>query len=117
MNKELLKSYWESIPIGKENAIDYFQLMEQWTKRDREVRKILHELSAYDNGDNYILIRSARDGGGLYRTQNEQDIKAYRKECFNMARSTFAPLEKINRVLNDADQVELFEIINGDAKL
>lgn len=110
MKNELQKEYWESIPIGKENAVTYDDLSEIWHLQERESRKILHKLSTYDNGDDYILIRSSRKGGGFYRTKNEEDIRAYRKECFNKGRSIFAPLRKIDRVLNIKNQIALFEL-------
>lgn len=91
--------YWDDIPVGKENAITYEALCYIWECDPRKARQILHELSAYDNGDNYILIRS---GGckGFYKTDDEDEIKAYKRECLNKGRSVFAPVKKINRVLN-----------------
>ena len=47
-----LETYWESIPVGKENAISYAELECMWQMREREVRKTLAELSGFDNGDN-----------------------------------------------------------------
>ena len=108
MNESMFELYWSEIPIGKENAASYAELIVKWGKSERDVRKILHDLSAYDNGDDYILIRSAMKGGGFYRTDNADDIKQYRSECLNKGRSTFAPVKKINRVLrNNADQLTL----------
>lgn len=98
MNNTLYK-YWCDIPVGKENAVTYDILCGVWGCNARQARKILHELSLYDNGDNYILIRS---GGckGFYRTDDEDEILAYKRECLNKGRSVFAPVKKINRVLN-----------------
>jgi hypothetical protein len=70
-----------------------------WGCDTRKARAILHELSLYDNGDNYILIRSSK-GKGFYKTDDEAEIKAYKRECLNKGRSVFAPVKKINRVLN-----------------
>lgn len=94
-----LALYWEELPVGKENAVTYDKLIDMWGRDERSVRKILHELSTFDTGDNYILIRSSK-GNGFYKTDNEEDIKAYKKECLNKGRSVFAPIRKINRVLN-----------------
>ena len=99
MQEMTLALYWEDIPVGKQNAVTYDDLIGIWGKSKREIRKTLHELSSFDNGDNYILIRSSK-GGGFYRTDIEEDIKAYKKECLNRGRSVFAPIKKINRVLN-----------------
>ena len=99
--------YWDDIPVGKENAADYEWLCAIWECDKRKARAILHELSLYDNGDNYILIRS---GGckGFYKTDDESEITAYKRECLNKGRSVFAPVKKINRVLSaDAEQLSL----------
>lgn len=94
-----LALYWNDIPVGKENAITYEQLKILWGKDERAARAILHELSLYDNGDDYILIRSS-SGKGFYKTDNAAEITAYKRECLNKGRSVFAPVKKINRVLN-----------------
>lgn len=92
------ETYWQQIPIGKINANDYKRLCEMWDCSERKARQILHELSRYDNGDNYILIRSGKSKG-FYRTDELEEIEAYRKECLNKGRSIFAPVRKCNRVL------------------
>ena len=97
-DKEILEQFWNDIPIGKENAITYDTLCDEWSKNKRDVRHILHELSSYDNGDDYVLIRS---GGfkGFFRTNDTDIIGQYRKECLNKGRSIFAPVRKCNRIL------------------
>lgn len=111
MDKKTFEFYWSMIPVGKENAVSYAELELGWGAKEREVRQILHDLSAYDNGDDYILIRSSKKGGGFYKTDNADDLKSYRQECLNKGRSTFAPVKKINRVLNN--NTEQIEIINN----
>ena len=107
MNEFRLELYWHDIPIGKANAVDYAYLSERWGKVDREVRKILHNLSAFDNGDDYILIRSSK-GRGFYKTDDPAEIESYKAECLQKGRSVFAPVKKINRVLsNNAEQFTL----------
>ncbi len=102
-----LKAYWDDIPIGKEKAIAYPTLCVMWGCDTRKARAILHELSLYDNGDNYILIRSSKRKG-FYKTDDEAEIQAYKRECLNKGRSVFAPVKKINRVLNvNTDQYSL----------
>lgn len=90
--------YWQTIPIGRDNAITYPELCLMWNMNARKVRHILHELSYCDTGDDYILIRSSK-GKGFYKTDNRADIELYAKEVTNRARHTFAPLRKIRRVL------------------
>lgn len=97
-----LELYWSELPIGKENAWSYGMLRAVWHCNERTVREILHQLSRYDNGDDLILIRSSK-GGGFYRTNNPDEIKAYRAECLNRGRNTLAPLKKIDRVLKPDD--------------
>ncbi len=96
----MIEYYWSCIPVGKENAVTYSTLCAMWGKDRRTVREILHNLSLYDNGDNYILIRSSKDGGGFYKTDDQAELIAFKKECLNKGRSNFAPVKKINRVLN-----------------
>lgn len=103
-----LELYWNEIPIGKENAVGYPELTLMWGRSARDVRMILHDLSAFDNGDDYILIRSSKKGGGFYKTMNADDIKDYRNECLAKGRSNFAPVKKINRVLrSNAEQISM----------
>jgi len=105
MNEMNLELYWSEIPIGKSNAVNYDDLKAMWGRNERDIRKILHDLSAHDNGDDYILIRSSKQGGGFYKTQNRTEIEEYRAECLNKGKSIFAPVKKINRVLkSDAEQ-------------
>ena len=99
MQEELYELYWSEIPIGKENACSYEYLCKLWQFDARNVRKVLHVLSSYDNGDNYILIRSS-NRIGFYRTDDKEDIAAYRAECLNRGRRTLTPLKKIDRVLS-----------------
>lgn len=101
----MLEAYWNDIPVGKEKAITYTELCCKWKKSKREVRNMLHRLSEYDNGDNYVLIRSG-SAKGFYRTDDEEIIRRYRLECLHKGRSIFAPVRKCNRVLR-ADDVQL----------
>ena len=102
MKEHSLAMYWNAIPIGKENALTYADLRIEWGCSERTARSILHELSLYDSGDDFILIRSARNKG-FYRTDDKDEMKAYKKECLAKGRSIFAPVKKINRVLNAND--------------
>ena len=110
MEENMLRVYWEDIPVGKENAVIYEELCEIWNCSERKARAILHALSVYDNGDNYILIRSSK-GKGFYKSDGEDEIKAYKKECLNKGKSIFAPVKKINRVLNA--NAEQYSLINN----
>lgn len=95
-----LLQYWRCIPVGRENAIAYPELEQRWGMSARRVRLMLAELSRFDNGDNYILIRSSA-GKGFYLSDDPAEIAAYRRECRSRAIKTFAPLRKIDRVLAD----------------
>ena len=98
MDKFKLELYWSEIPVGKENAVTYPELMQLWNKGEREVRALLHELSLFDNGDDYILVRSS-NCKGFYKTDDFKIISLYKKECLNKGKSIFAPVKKINRIL------------------
>ena len=103
---ENLEPCWLDIPTEKANAITYAELCEKWSCGERTVRRILHELSYIDNGDNYVLIRSSH-GKGFYKTDNVTDIERYRKECSSRARRTFAPLKKIDRILKSGTDMQM----------
>ncbi len=92
-----LELFWSEIPVGKENALTRQELCALWDMGDRSVRKVMQELSRFDNGDDYILIRSG-NSKGFYKTDDPAEIAAFRKECINKGRSHFAPLRKINRL-------------------
>lgn len=98
MDEYKLNFYWDDIPTNRFEAVTYNVLKMWWGLNEREVRRVLHALSAYDNGDNYILIRSGRTKG-FYKSDDEEEIKAYKQECLNKGRSVFAPVKKINRIL------------------
>ena len=97
--------HWASLPIGRENAITYSDLMDLWGMSKRGVRYRLHQLSQQDNGDGLVLIRSSSHKG-FYRTDNKAEIEAYKRETLNRARHTFAPIRKINRIL-EQDETQL----------
>lgn len=108
MDEYKLELYWNEIPVGKENAITYPELVNLWNMSERKVRHILHELSCFDNGDDLILVRSA-SGKGFYKTDDAATIRAYRQECLNKGKSIFAPVKKINRVLRSNTEQISFE--------
>lgn len=108
MTDSRLENFWNFVPIGKDNAADYPTLCAAWQMTERQVRQILHELSHYDNGDNYILIRSAKNKG-FYRTDDKKTLEEYKRECLNKGKSIFAPVKKINRVLNADDMQYSFD--------
>lgn len=98
MDEYRLETYWNDIPTNKEDAASYDDLKMWWGTDERAVRKILHDLSSMDNGDDFVLIRSSR-GKGFYKTDDKDEIERYKQECLNMGRSVFAPIKKINRIL------------------
>lgn len=107
MDECKLELFWSEIPVGKENALTRQQFCAMWDMSDRAVRKVMQELSLFDNGDDYILIRSG-NSKGFYKTADPAEIAAYRKECLNKGRAHFAPLRKINRLASvDAAQYSI----------
>jgi len=107
MNENKLELYWHDLPTSKNEAVSYEALQMWWNTNQRGVRLILHELSSFDNGDNYVLIRSGKSKG-FYKTDDKAEIEAFKKECLNKGRSVFAPIKKINRILAaDTQQLSL----------
>ena len=98
MYESRLELFWNDIPTERREAVTYPVLQMWWGLNEREVRRALHELSGFDNGDNYVLIRSGKTKG-FYKTDNRNEIESYKRECLNKGRSVFAPIKKINRIL------------------
>lgn len=93
-----LETYYNDLPIGKENAVTYKELCLKWCCSERQVRNILHALSELDNNDDFVIIRSSH-GKGFYRTNDSGEIESYIKECTNRASNIFKTLKKARRVL------------------
>ena len=109
MSKDELKLelYWHDLPEEKEKAVSYDDLCSMWGMKERNARMILHDLAEYDNGDDFVLIRSSKCKG-FYKTDDPVIISEFRKECMNRGKSVLATLRKMNRVLKDtADQYSL----------
>lgn len=120
MNESKLELYWHDIPISKKEAVPYNILQMWWNVNQREVRRILHALSGYDNGDDYVLIRSGKSKG-FYKTDDKNEIEAFKRECLNKGRSVFAPVKKINRILsannNQYSMTNNLRVIREDRQL
>lgn len=102
-----LKEMYESIPVGKENAVSKEQLAIMWGyKTERWVRKAIENMRAEDNGDEYIIVSSSHNKG-FYRTNNIDEILEYKRETTNRACNTFLPLKKVNRILAEMDDIQL----------
>ena len=100
----MLDKMYDSIPIGKENAISKERLQTLWgLTNERAVRKTIAELRKIDNGDNFI-IASTSGCKGFYKTDDPEEILKYKKETLNRAKHTFAPLGKVNRILLENDK-------------
>ena len=95
-------SKYSDIPIGKEHAITRQELAKKWKVTDREARRIIAELRAQDNGDDYIIVAFS-SGKGYYRTNDREKIEHFRNEMSKRARNTFAPLKKVNRILRTVE--------------
>lgn len=93
-------SKYEDIPIGSEYAISRAELSRKWKCSDRETRRIIADLRADDNGDDYIIV-SHSSKAGYYRTNDVREIEHFRNEQGKRARKHFLPFRKINRVLRE----------------
>lgn len=115
MNESKLAYLWDTLPIGRENAIAYGELCAMWGVTKRVARNYLQRLSVFDNGDNLVLIRSS-SVRGFYRTSDAADIKAYKFECLHKGRSIIAAVAKCDKVLasgaatqEDIPQLNIFD--------
>lgn len=102
MSEELIK-YYESIPIGRENAISKYDLMNQWGMNERRVRVMVGKLRCQDNGDDMVIVSTSKHSG-YYRTNDRDEIKQFKIEMSNRAKHTFRPLRKVNRILGVGEE-------------
>lgn len=109
-NNNDLFEFWATLPTDSRRPATYTELMNAWNCDRRTVRKILAELSAWDNGDGFILIRSSH-GEGFYKTNDRRRIEKYKKEVYNRAINTMKPLKKIRRVLGISGQITFDELL------
>ena len=100
MDQERLTQYWLDIPVGRDRAVRYSDLCDLWKVTRRRAIEILQELALYPLDDGFILIRSSHSAG-FYKTDDPEEIKAFRLECLSRGRACLAPIAKINRVLRD----------------
>lgn len=111
MTSTELFNYWAALPIDTSGIVaTYDDLCGVWNCDRRRVRLILAALSDYDNGDEYILIRSSHSAG-FYLTKDRDKIAAYRREVYARAMNTLKPLKKIKRVLNRNEQITIDELL------
>lgn len=99
---------YNSIPVGRENAISKEALQKMWgLQNERAVRREILELRKIDNGDDFVIV-STSSCRGFYKTNNKNEILKYKNETMSRAKHTFAPLKKVNRILSEVDtQLEL----------
>ena len=91
--------YYDDIPVGRENAATKKQLMNRWNMSERQVRKIISDLRAEDQGDTFVIVSSSTNGtAGYYKTADVEEIKKYERETLNRGKHTFRPLKKIRKV-------------------
>lgn len=102
----MLSRLYNDIPIGREKAVTKNDLMRKWDKPERAVRRIIQELRMVDNGDDYVIV-SFSGGKGYYRTNDLEEIEAFKRETIRRAQHTFAPLRKINRILEHSEGQQL----------
>ena len=73
-----MEKYYNDIPVGKQNAVTKEVLTVKWGMTERGVRKVIQELRLADFGDDYIII-SLSTGKGYYKSNDLEEIKAYKK--------------------------------------
>ena len=104
-----MHDYYESIPIGRENAVSRAELARRWGMSEDKVRHKIAELRAEDNGDDYIIFSSSdKNSRGYFRTDDPSERRAFMAETKGRAINTFKPLKKAQRIENgDSNQYSL----------
>lgn len=91
--------YYDSIPVGRENAITRAELADKWGMSQDQVRHTIADLRARDNGDNFIIFSSSdKRNRGYYKTDNAMERRAFVNETRSRAINTFKPLKKAQRI-------------------
>lgn len=105
----MLDFYYNSIPVGRENAVTRDELARRWNVTEDRVRHIIAELRATDNGDNYIIFsNSDSKTRGYFKTDDPNERRAFMQETKGRAINTFKPLKKAQRIENgDTNQYSL----------
>lgn len=109
MEEHVLERYWHTIPVGRKNRVTYDQLCESWGLSRRMVRVILNQLATWDNGDDFVLVRSS-SSRGFWRTNDRDEIRRYRREPLSRAKSYLRQLDKPNRILGENPLQGRFEL-------
>lgn len=112
MKQAELLYLWETLPIGRENAISYSELCAMWNVNKRTARRYMQLLSEMDNGDEFVLIRSGNTRG-FYRSNDAAEIKAYKYEMLHKGRSIIAAVRKCERVLGESygQQMQMADLL------
>lgn len=93
--------YYDSIPVGRENAITRAELARRWGVTQDKARHIIAALRAEDCGDDYIIFSSSDpQNPGYYKTDDATERRAYMAETKRRAINTFKPLKKAQRIEN-----------------
>ena len=99
------------IGIGRENAVDRFQLMERTGLPDRRVRKLIQE--ARERGE---IIINAQDGRGYYISDDVGEMKRQLASNRSRAMSVLRQLKYLRRKIREAenkDQITIEEVSDG----
>jgi len=104
-----MQAYYDSIPVGRENAITRADLARRWGVSQDKARHIVAALRAEDQGDDYIIFSSSSaENPGYYKTADPMERRAYMAETKKRAINTFKPLKKAQRIENgDSDQYSM----------
>ena len=93
--------YYETIPVGRENAITREELANKWGVSQDKARHIIAELRAVDQGDDFIIFSSSDpQNPGYYKTADPAERRAFMAETKRRAINTFKPLKKAQRIEN-----------------
>lgn len=93
------------IGVGRENAVDRFQLMERTGLPDRRVRKLIQE--ARDRGE---IILNAQDGRGYYLSNDVGELKRQYRTNRRRALSVLRQQKYLRRKIKEAENKEQMTI-------
>lgn len=105
----MVVDFYDSIPVGRENAITRAELARLWGMSQDSVRHTIAALRAQDQGDDFIIFSSSSpENPGYYKTDDAAERRAFMAETKSRAINTFKPLKKAQRIENgNSDQYSL----------
>ena len=99
-----MNTFFDAIPIGRENAVSAASLARQWRCDQRTVRRIVAQLRTIDDGSGLVILSSSGTYPGYWRSCDEAEIRRFVRAMSSHSRSTFLALRSARRALKKIER-------------